>query len=73
MQVNCNLLYTGLNMKRFKYQISHKGDQKETWVCENCKKANNELILKGIWKLVDRKNDARIKCGICGNKVAADE
>jgi len=55
-------------MKRFKYHVvSDKPDQ-EIWTCEACKKANNELILTGTWKLIDRYNDDSIPCGVCGKE-----
>lgn len=60
-------------MKRFKYQISYKGTQKETWVCEACKKANNEFILKGKWKLIDRCKDATTPCEICEDDKAINK
>ncbi|MHB8149768.1 MAG: hypothetical protein ACYDIB_06360 [Desulfobulbia bacterium] len=44
----------GAEMKRFRYQMK---DDKELWVCENCKKAHAELILLKSWKLIDKKDD----------------
>ena len=41
-------------MKRCKYQMK---DNKELWVCEDCKKAHAEHILLKSWRLIDRKND----------------
>lgn len=51
-------------MNKFKYQISDKPDQ-EIWVCEACKKGNNQLILTGKWKLIDRCSDKKILCFLC--------
>lgn len=51
-------------MNKYKYQISDKIDQ-EIWVCEACKKGNNQLILTGKWKLIDRSGDSGILCSLC--------
>lgn len=51
-------------MNKFKYQISDKTDQ-EIWVCEACKKRNNQLILTGKWKLIDRSDDSVNLCSLC--------
>jgi len=51
-------------VNKFKYQISDKTDQ-EIWVCEACKKGNNQLILTGKWKLIDRCSDSGILCSLC--------
>lgn len=52
-------------MKRFKYQMK---DNKELWVCEDCKKAHAELILLKSWRLIDRKNDDSV-CEYCSPAV----
>lgn len=54
------------NMKRFKYHVVSDTPGQEVWACEACKKDNNELILTGTWKLVDRCNDDSIPCEVCG-------
>jgi hypothetical protein len=51
-------------MTKYKYPISGKTDQ-EIWVCEACKKGNNQLILTGKWKLIDRCSDKKILCSLC--------
>jgi hypothetical protein len=57
-------------MNKYKYQISDKTVQ-EIWVCDACKKTNNDHILMGEWKLIDRRSDSVIPCAICeGDKVA---
>jgi len=58
-------------MKRHKYQVSGITDH-EIWVCDACKKANNDLILKGKWKLIDRCSDGDVQCDICDRNTAAD-
>jgi hypothetical protein len=40
-------------MNRSKYQVTGKAGH-EIWVCDACKKVNNDLILLGKWKLIDR-------------------
>lgn len=52
-------------MNRFKYHVVSETPDQEIWVCEACKKGNNELILTGKWKLVDRCNDGTIPCEVC--------
>ena len=60
-------------MKKFKYQIESPKSCKEIWVCDTCKKANNELILTGKWKLIDLCSDSGISCEICkGSDVDAE-
>ena len=56
-------------MKRFKYQMK---DNKELWVCEDCKKAHAELILLKSWRLIDRKNDDSV-CEYCSPAVFVPE
>ena len=54
-------------MNRSKYQITGKGDH-EIWVCDACKKVNNDLILMGKWKLIDRCSDcSTVQCDVCGD------
>ena len=57
-------------MKRHKYQVVGKTDH-EIWVCDACKKANNDLILKGKWKLIDRCSDGAVQCDVCSGNTAA--
>ncbi len=56
-------------MNKYKHQIS---DQKDDgiWVCNSCRKANNALILKGKWKLIDRCSNSAIPCDVCGGITA---
>lgn len=63
--ISSDILVRSVTMNKYKYQISSKTDQ-EIWVCEACKKANTQLILTGKWKLIDRRNNAKIPCGVCG-------
>ena len=57
-------------MNKYKYQISGNTDQ-EIWVCDACKKVNNDLILMGKWKLIDRCCDcSTVRCDVCGDNTA---
>lgn len=56
-------------MKRYKYQVTGDGHS-EIWVCEICKKANNERILLGKWKLIDRREQYDVPCAFCGENQA---
>ena len=38
----------------------------QIWVCEECKKKNNELILLKFWKLIGRSVDSEEGCELCG-------
>ena len=60
----------GVTMKKYKYQVTGKTDH-EIWVCDACKKANNDLILKGKWKLIDRCSDCAIQCDVCTGNIVA--
>lgn len=42
-------------MSRYNYQVKNG---RSVWVCEACKKANMDLILLGVWKLIDRRDDS---------------
>ena len=59
----------GAEMKRFRYQMK---DDKELWVCENCKKAHAELILLKSWKLIDKKDDDSA-CEYCSTSFFVPE
>ncbi|MCX5875245.1 MAG: hypothetical protein NT087_02875 [Deltaproteobacteria bacterium] len=56
-------------MKRFKYQMK---DSKELWVCEDCKKAQADLILLKSWRLIDKKNDDSA-CEYCSPPIFVPE
>ena len=56
-------------MKRFRYQMK---DDKELWVCENCKKTHAELILLKSWKLIDKKDDESA-CEYCSTSFFVPE
>lgn len=59
-------------MLRYKYFIEDADwADRETWVCENCRKENNEFILLGYWKLIDKRYDAVMPCDRCGKGVRA--
>ena len=51
-------------MNRYRYQVAGKSDR-EIWVCDACKKTNNDRILMGEWKLIDRRYDCSIPCSVC--------
>ena len=59
----------GVEMKRFRYQMK---DDKELWVCENCKKAHAELILLKSWKLIGKKDDESA-CEYCSTSFVVPE
>lgn len=56
-------------MNRSKYQVTGVADH-EIWVCDACKKVNNDLILMGKWKLIDRCRDCAIQCDVCDGNIA---
>ena len=67
-----NSYYDVETMNRHKYQVAGR-NSREIWVCEACKKSNNDRILMGEWKLIDRCYDCSIPCGICEGHVADSE
>lgn len=53
-------------MKQYKYVAYNKtGQDVEFWVCESCRKQNNNLILEGKWRLIDRQDEGIISCSEC--------
>lgn len=60
-------------MQMFQYiAIDNENGQHEIWVCKDCRKHNNDLILDGRWRLIGRKNDQEIECCRCGGIKASD-
>lgn len=60
-------------MQMFQYiTIDNEDRQQEIWICKNCRKNNNDLILDGQWRLIDRKNDQEIECCCCGGIKTSD-
>ncbi len=48
---------------KYQYATGKKHSyRKEVWVCDECRKANSELILIGKWRLVDRNSDPKLEC-----------
>ena len=39
----------------------------EFWVCENCRKKNNSLILEGKWRLIGKQENSDRICNECLN------
>lgn len=56
-------------MNRYKYQVAGR-NSREIWVCDTCKKTNNDRILMGEWKLIDRCHDCSFPCGVCEGNAA---
>lgn len=53
-------------MKYFQYLTKEKtGDNEELWVCEECRRLNNNLILEGKWRLIGKKETDQEACGEC--------
>ena len=59
-----------MTLNRYNPQVAGKTGR-EVWVCDACKKVNNDLILMGKWKLIDRCCDCAIQCDICAGNTAA--
>lgn len=53
-------------MKMYQYKVAGaKGQQEEIWVCEECRKANGDLIFDGRWKLIGKEDNAEQVCARC--------
>ena len=59
-------------MKSFIY-LFEKNNRKDIWVCESCKKAHAEQILRGEWKLIGRCRNSEKLCNACGTGDSAYE
>ena len=50
----------------FQYIITNsKGQSKEIWACENCRKKNSIQILRSNWRLIDKCENAVFECDNC--------
>ena len=58
---------------KYQYMVKKQdGQAEEFWVCNNCKKANNQKILLGNWRLVDKSTSSVITCKLCEVRVEGD-
>jgi hypothetical protein len=53
-------------MKMFQYiTYDNKGLLEEIWACENCRMKNSIQILKGKWRLIDKRENVNYECDNC--------